>query len=166
MSRDKPMAEVGPKQNEDAAISDSELNEDDTTVTRKRKKSKPSTVISQMTLRKPEWAYIHLRLISPSSLVAHAAGNSTLTPVDEVTVYMHIQSALKSFLGVHGTAITLDFLRVKGHDIWIRTPRQDVNALVAAVGGWIGSSGEALRIMDWGSWGPNEGRNGKELFND
>ncbi|GAM83663.1 hypothetical protein ANO11243_016510 [Dothideomycetidae sp. 11243] len=134
--------------------------------TNKRKVAKPSTVISQSTLRKPEWAYVYLRFVSPAALVTSTDEKHESDSIDDITVYMHIQSALKGFLGMHGTAMSVDLLKVDGRSLWVRVPREDVNAFVAAVGGWVGSGGEAMRVMNWGCWGPSESANGMDVFDD
>lgn len=125
----------------------------------KRKKTTKHTTIAQFTIRNPAWSYIHLALISPSATVS--------SEVDVLTAQIQLQAALSSFLGLHGTAIPLDFLKIKGQHLWLRVPREDVSAVVAAVGGWIGKSGEGWRVVNWGCWGPDVGRNsGADLFDN
>lgn len=41
-------------------------------------------------------------------------------------------------------------LRIEKQDVWIRVPRQDLGAVVASVGGWVG-------WLDGGSLGLEEG---------
>lgn len=165
MSQDGEIINFRPEEGEEAVKERSEPDGDSVS-RKKRKLQKSPTVISQSTLRKPEWAYAHLKMIPASGKAKHSDTIDDTSSVDEITVYMHVQSALKSFLGFHGTTMTMDFLKVDGRDIWIRTPRQDLKALVAAVGGWVGSSGEAMRVMSWGCWGPSEGSSGMDLFDD
>ncbi|KAF4556811.1 Hypothetical protein D9617_1g086930 [Elsinoe fawcettii] len=133
-----------------------------------KRKAKPSAnpVILQFTIREPDWSYVHLRLVTPASLQGAIDGShpSDKVLLDEVTAYLHLQSALRRYLGVHGTAIPLDILKVDGLEVWIRSPREDANAVVAAAGGWVGSSGEGWRVVDWQCWGPTEGEDGRDLF--
>ncbi|KAF2219272.1 hypothetical protein BDZ85DRAFT_285447 [Elsinoe ampelina] len=134
----------------------------------KKRKSKPdkNPVISQFTIRNPDWSYIHLKLITPASLQAAVEGSNKTTrlSLDEVTAYLHLQSALQRYLGIHGTAIPLDILKVEGPEVWVRAPRDDASAVVAAAGGWVGNGGEGWRVVAWGCWGPNDGNDGKDLF--
>lgn len=135
-----------------------------TTKSSKRKKTAKQTTLSQFTIRNPPWSYIHLsRLASPSSTSLSAP-----EPLDALTAQIQLQAALSSFLGLHGTAIPIDFLNIEGQRIWARVPREDVSAVVAAVGGWVGKNGEGWRVIGWGCWGPDLGRDGggQHLFDD
>lgn len=125
----------------------------------KRKKSNKQSTLCQFTIRNPQWSYIHLCLGSISTSVAASPA------IDALTVQLHLQSALSSFLGLHGTAIPFDMLKIQGQDVWIRVPREDASAVVAAVGGWVSKGGEGWRIKNWGCWGPDAGRDaGLDLF--
>lgn len=128
---------------------------------KKRKPSKPTT-LAQFTIRNPPWTYIHLVLITSSSL----PGKSDSSSPDAISIHMHLRAALQQFLGLHGTAIPIDIMKHEGHDLWIRVPREDANAVVAAVGGWVGKSGEGWRVKGWSSWGPNVHDNGMDLFEE
>jgi len=133
---------------------------------RKKKASKNNT-IAQFTLRNPDWAYLHLALITQESLnTSEIKNENNSNNVDELTVYMHIQSALKQYLGLQGTAIPFDILKTKENQVWISVPREDISAMMAAVGGWIGSNGQGWRTLEWSSWGPADGDNGQDLFGD
>ena len=157
-----------PGDTEENNTGQAEGQNDGTSVQKKRKAAGLSTVISQKTISKPDWSYVHIRVIDTTKgLVNSSNASNSLTPVDQLTVYMHVQSALKSFLGLHGTAIAYDFVKTEGQDVWLRVSRHDAKAFVAAVGGWIDPSGkEAMRVMNWGCWAPREGRNGMDLFGD
>ncbi|EME48110.1 hypothetical protein DOTSEDRAFT_109837, partial [Dothistroma septosporum NZE10] len=95
-------------------------------------------------IREPGWVYLHLQHI-PSI----TSPNST---IDNATVNLHITAALKSFLGLHGAAISFDILKLEGRQVWIRASAEDRAACVAAVGGWISSSGEGWRVRSWSHW--------------
>jgi len=73
--------------------------------------------------------------------------------LDRVTVQSHLRSALSQFLGLTGTAIQLDLLKVEGKDIWIRVAKEDASAVVAAVSQWA-SMGQrvSLQVKARGSW--------------
>ena len=152
VGRDEHMQDVVP----DSTIESVDAN-------RKRKPSK-ATVSSQFTIRKPPWSYLHLSLVTPSTL--RAAGEEptgTAASPDAITVHMLLQSALRQFLGLHGTAIPINIFKIQKQDVWIRVPREDSSALMAALGGWIGKGGEGWRVKSSGCWGPQVG-NGSDLF--
>lgn len=130
---------------------------------RKRKQSKP-VILSHFTIRNPPWTYLHLCLLTPTTLrTPNEAPATTTSSLDAITVQMHLQSALRQFLGLHGTAIPFDVLKIDGHDTWVRLPREDASAVVAALGGWVGKNGEGWRVKSRDIWGPREG-DGRDLF--
>ena len=131
--------------------------------------TKPST-LQTLTLRSPPWSYIHLQQI-------HHNQASQQTPLDPLTVHLHLTQALHTFLGLHGAAIPIDILKLDSESessssgeeqsggLWIRVPSQDRAALLAAVGGWVGKGGEGWRVLGWSSWGIGGGRDGgRDLF--
>ena len=119
--------------------------------------TKPST-LQTLTLRSPPWSYIHLQQI-------HHNQASQQTPLDPLTVHLHLTQALHTFLGLHGAAIPIDILKLDSESessssgeeqsggLWIRVPSQDRAAVLAAVGGWVGKGGEGWRVLGWSSWG-------------
>lgn len=127
---------------------------------RKKRRKKPPTnqTLSQFPIRKPEWTYIHLQHIS----------SSTTASLDAVTAHLHLTAALSTYLGLHGTAIPIDILKLEGREIWIRVPAEDRAALIAAVGGWVSGNGEGWRVRGWSHWNASGvGRDGgKDLFGD
>jgi len=130
---------------------------------RKRKQSKP-VILSHFTIRNPPWTYLHLSLLTPATLrTANEPPAANTTSLDAITVQIHMQSALRQFLGLHGTAIPFDVLKIEGHDTWVRLPREDASAVVAALGGWVGKNGEGWRVKSRDAWGPREG-DGRDLF--
>lgn len=130
---------------------------------RKRKQSKP-VILSHFTIRNPPWAYLHLSLLTPTTLrTANEPPTADTSSLDAITVQIHLQSALRQFLGLHGTAIPFDILKIEGHDLWVRLPREDASAVVAALGGWVGKNGEGWRVKSRDVWGPKEG-DGRDLF--
>ncbi|GAB7351294.1 hypothetical protein MBLNU459_g1710t1 [Dothideomycetes sp. NU459] len=115
----------------------------DSLAKRKRSTAK-NTTLSQFTIRNPQWAYIHLSLIvSPTLAAAAAAAESGSSNMNDVKA-----------------PISVDILKLSGPDVWVRVPREDVSAVVAAVGGWVGKDGEGWRIKGWGCWGPAVGKDG------
>ena len=133
-----------------------------TTSTKKKKRKKRPTkphILSQFTIRKAPWSYIHLQRLTSSS---------TAPALDGMTVQLYLASALTQFLGLHGAAIAFDILRIADQDVWIRLAAEDRGSLVAAAGGWVSSNGDGWRVKGWSSWDAgvmNEG-GGQDLFAD
>ncbi|KAJ9243625.1 hypothetical protein DTO271D3_1650 [Paecilomyces variotii] len=109
---------------------------------------KDSKVI-HFTARNPPWSYLKLQLIPQPGY------SSANTLLDELTTRTYLSSALSQFLGVTGTAISIDLLKVENDGTnryaWIRVPRDDASAVVSAVSSWIGGSKSS------GSSGANAG---------
>jgi ribonuclease P/MRP protein subunit POP8 len=103
--------------------------------------------ITVKTIAAPSFSYVCLELVSDA-----ASGTS----LDELTVRTYIASALVQFLGLTGSSISVDILKVEGKECWIRVPREDLSPVVAAVGGWVGGN-EAEGRVGWrvqasGNW--------------
>ncbi|KAK2875610.1 hypothetical protein FQN49_001570 [Arthroderma sp. PD_2] len=142
---------------------------------RKRKSTSADTLVT-LTSRKPQWAYLHLELATASSDSITKAPAPTL--LDPLTAKTYLSAALSQFLGLSGTAIPIDILKIGDNvsqkstkTIWIRVPYDDAAAVAAAMSSWIGSasgSGSmdvAWRVIARGSrLGALVGGNGKELF--
>lgn len=115
-------------------------------------KDKPRPVgkshdIYTTTIRTPPYAYAHLELIT----TAAAAATTTL---DDLQVRSYLTSALKRFLGVTGSGMPVDILKVDGRHCWVRVPRQDLGAFAAALAAWPGSGGAVTGFLiraagDW-----------------
>ncbi|KAL4737529.1 hypothetical protein BDV11DRAFT_153826 [Aspergillus similis] len=121
--------------------------------------SSASTETINFTARNPLWTYLKLQLI-------HQPNTSDATksaPLDLLTARSHLSSALSQFLGLSGSSIPIDILSVFPDPesvtassqpqsqsqsrplekfIWVRVPRQDASAVIAAVSSWIGGMGE------------------------
>lgn len=111
---------------------------------KKRKKRTPKPhILNQLTLRQPPWSYIRLQ---------HLTSSPQPPDLDAVTAHLHLNAALSQFLGLHGAAIPFDILKFEGRDVWIRLPHEDSSALIAAVGGWVSTSGEGWRVKGSSSW--------------
>ncbi|KAM3423418.1 hypothetical protein BST61_g851 [Cercospora zeina] len=112
--------------------------------------------LSEFSIRKPDWVYIRLQHLS----------SKTAQTLDGVTAQLHLNAALSAFLGLHGSAIPIDILHLQEQDVWIRAPAEERAAVIAAVGGWISSSGEGWRVRGWSHWNANAfGRDaGQDLF--
>ncbi|KAI9374929.1 hypothetical protein BJX61DRAFT_226835 [Aspergillus egyptiacus] len=115
------------------------------TMASQKRKSPGSTEtkVLNFTARNPQWTYLKLQMIhqpNTSSTILSA-------PIDPLTTRTHLTSALSQFLGLTGTSIPIDILKVspetpQSHPtektIWIRVPRQDAPAVVAALSSWVG----------------------------
>lgn len=133
----------------------------ESTANKKKKRSRPSKnlTIAQFSVRHPTWTYVHLK---------HINSSNTASRIDETTVSLWIDAALAQFLGMHGRAISIDYLKLEGQDIFIRIPNQDHQAFIAALTNWIGRNSDALRTVGWSSWDANAyGQDaGQDLFTD
>ncbi|KIW96862.1 uncharacterized protein Z519_02253 [Cladophialophora bantiana CBS 173.52] len=110
-------------------------------------KTKPAPLKGQtatITLRSPPYSYFHLRL--------HAMPTQADQTLDEITLRSYLTAALQQYLGLTGTAIPVDVLKVEGPNAWIRVPCDDEVAVTAAVSQWVGVKGVSLGIEARGSW--------------
>lgn len=124
---------------------------------RKRTSTKPPT--TSITLRNPHWSYIHLQHLPSTTANSNTTPNTT--PLDAPTIHLHLRSALTQFLGLHGSAIALDILKIEHHNVWLRVQAEDRVAFVAAIGGWVGRDGrEGWRVKGWSYWDAGGGSDG------
>ncbi|KAK5065147.1 hypothetical protein LTR84_000983 [Exophiala bonariae] len=111
-------------------------------------KSKASSAdpVMSFTLRKAPYSYlrISLRSLSATSQAPH--------DLDEVSARTYLTLALQQYLGLTGTAISIDILKVEGRDAWIRVPSEDEVAVAASLSHWTGSKDVAWRIEQRGAW--------------
>ena len=118
-------------------------------------------MVQSMTIRNIPWSYLHLDLISTATLLS----TPTAQPIDLLTARKHLTSALQQFLGMTGTAIPIDFLKIQGRGVWIRVPKDDGAIFVSALAGWVGLDGIAWRIRGKSEWlGAIAAGDGRELF--
>lgn len=110
-----------------------------------KSKSSKSHDIYTTTIKNPPYAYAHLETLT--------APDTTIS-LDELTARQYLTAALKQFLGITGTAMPIDILKVSGREAWVRLPRQDLGAFAAAMTAWIGtgSSVSGFRICAAGDW--------------
>ncbi|KAL8980424.1 MAG: hypothetical protein Q9177_005885 [Variospora cf. flavescens] len=121
----------------------------------------PTPIAQTITIRKLPWTYLRLSLSSPSTFMS-----ASLAPaIDVLTARTHLTSALRQFLGLAGTAIAVDFLKVGRGEAWIRVAREDSTAVVGAVSAWTGSEGVTWRIRGRSEWlGDLVAGDGRDLF--
>lgn len=106
---------------------------------------------TSFTLRNPPYTYFHLLTTT------HTNGSTTASnppSLDEITLRTHLTSALNQYLGITGTAIPIDIFKVETvtGEAWVRIPRGDESAVVAALSQWVGKGGVVVRILGRGSW--------------
>lgn len=120
---------------------------DQASTMRKHQKQFKGHEITTKTIKTPPFSYIHLQLISDGE---------TPKKLDSLNVRSHITAALAQFLGVTGSAISVDILMVEGAECWIRVPREDLSPVLAAVGGWVGGTETqgkfGWRVKGKGNW--------------
>ena len=83
------------------------------------------------TVKAPPFSYAHLELITDG----HEA-----IELDNLQVKSYCTAALRQFLGITGTAISMDILKVQGSQCWVRVPRPDLGSFAAAITAWPGTS--------------------------
>jgi ribonuclease P/MRP protein subunit POP8 len=132
---------------ESAQSAEETLISDAVNAKRRLPKATKSHEITSRTIKSPAFSYACLELISdPPSRV----------PLDDLTVRSYLTTAFTQFLGLTGSAISVDILKVEPKECWIRVPREDLSAVLAAVGGWIGRGENgvevAWRIRGGGNW--------------
>jgi len=116
----------------------------------KSAKESPQPVYRSITIRNPPHTYLHLTLVTSSPF---GILNSKAAPIDILTARTHLTAALAQFLGLTGTAIPADFLKVEGREVWVRVPREDGAVVVGALSQWIGSdSSLSWRVRGNGVW--------------
>ncbi|KAJ5702412.1 hypothetical protein N7488_009960 [Penicillium malachiteum] len=150
--------------------------------TSKRKATEEKSTTINFTSRNPPWTYLKLQLIS------HSDTPSTQT-LDALSARTYLSAALSQFLGLTGTAIPIDILKVEPapsgtitspqnlssatmknyNSVWVRIPRDDAAAVVAALSSWVGSGGNganiAWRVCAKGNFlGALVAGSGRELF--
>ncbi|KAL2219877.1 hypothetical protein M432DRAFT_284907 [Thermoascus aurantiacus ATCC 26904] len=99
----------------------------------------PAKVI-HFTARNPPWTYLKLQIIFQPGTSATVQN----TLIDAITARTYLNSALSQFLGLTGTAISIDILKIEmigsSQFLWIRVPCEDAPAVVSALSSWIGGS--------------------------
>lgn len=110
-----------------------------------KSKSTKSHNVYTTTIKTPPYAYAHLEIITSSN---------TSVSLDDLTTRQYLTSAMKQFLGITGTAMPIDILKVSGRETWVRLPRQDLGAFAAAMAAWMGTgtSVSGFRICAAGDW--------------
>ncbi|KAF2128946.1 hypothetical protein P153DRAFT_397158 [Dothidotthia symphoricarpi CBS 119687] len=133
---------------------------------RKRKPASPSHphILHSATFRHPQWTYLHLLLVTPSSTTP----KTPTTDIDPIAVSTLLTHPLSAYLGTTGSAIPIDIVKTRGREVWVRVPRGDARAVRAGVSGWVGGwEGErvAWRVLgEGGVLGVGMGGGGGDVF--
>lgn len=83
------------------------------------------------TVKAPPFSYAHLQLITDGSEEVE---------LDNLQIKSYCTAALRQFLGIAGTAIPMDILKVHGSHCWVRVPRPDLGSFAAAITAWRGTT--------------------------
>lgn len=131
----------------DASAEDISQVTDTVPITRKSSKTLKGHEIYTRTIRNSAWSYACLELITdpPSKLL-----------LDELMVRTYLTSAFTQLFGLTGSAISVDILKVKETECWLRVPGEDLSAVIAAVGDWTGGNENdgmvAWKVNGSGDW--------------
>jgi ribonuclease P/MRP protein subunit POP8 len=116
------------------------------------------------TVKRPDFSYAHLELVSQQHSSVDSEhqtqqqqqDSQSLPQLDEIQVKTYCTSALRQFLGLSGSAMPLDILKVDGAECWVRVPREDLSRFSAAMTAWKGvnEGGEhrILRLKQCSDW--------------
>ena len=111
-------------------------------------------------LGNPPFAYAQLELSMDTN-------DPNAIALDDLQVKAYCTAALRQFLGVTGTAIPIDILKVTPSEAWLRVPREDLPSFAAALTAWKGMSENGtsylLRLKQCSDWlGTMVGSDGHE----
>lgn len=99
------------------------------------------------TVKAPLFSYAHLELVTDSA---------EAVVLDNLQLKSFCSAALRQFLGLTGTAISIDILKVQGQHGWVRVPRPDLASFAAALTAWKGTSEGGtqcfLRVWQCSDW--------------
>ncbi|KAJ2896740.1 uncharacterized protein MKZ38_005268 [Zalerion maritima] len=83
------------------------------------------------TIRSNTWGYAHLKMVPE--------GHINRLELDNLQAKSLCTSAFSQFLGISGTAISVDILKVANAELWVRLPGRDLSRFSAAVSAYRGS---------------------------
>ncbi|TLS25689.1 hypothetical protein PpBr36_07420 [Pyricularia pennisetigena] len=137
-------------ESEDTTMADVSRTSVSTSTKASQNPASKSYEIFSCTVKKPAYAYAHLRVRSDDP--------GEHQSLDALQARSYCASAMQQFLGVTGAAVTIDVLKVdaaKG-EFWVRLPSPDLGRFSAAVTSWPGAvqSGvtTGLSILAAGDW--------------
>ena len=112
-----------------------------------QKRARTGHEMTSRAIKNPVFSYACLELMSDGA---------TPPALDDLSVRSYLTSGLSQFLGLTGSAISVDILKVQDTLCWIRVPREDLSAVLAATGQWAsgfdGGSRMAWRVKASGNW--------------
>jgi ribonuclease P/MRP protein subunit POP8 len=122
----------------------------------KRPQSEASIVLHSSTLRRPQWTYFHLSAFSTAN---------EPPSYDAISTRQNLSNAMKKFLGLTGSSIPIDILKIEGSEVWLRVPRDNSRAFHEGVSAWIGKDLMKYLIRDKDDWlSQMSAGNGQDLF--
>ncbi|KAK6833660.1 hypothetical protein PG987_008354 [Apiospora arundinis] len=77
---------------------------------------------------------------------SHELASCESIELDALQVRSYCTAALQQFLGIAGTAISIDILKVDGADCWLRIPRDNLGAFSAAITAWRGTNENGVHV--------------------
>lgn len=90
------------------------------------------------TIKEPPFSYVHLQLVSLS--------NSSSFPLDNLSLKSYCTTALRRCLGMVGTAISMDILKIDNDHAWVRIPRPDLGSFATAITAWQGTTDDGEQV--------------------
>ena len=75
--------------------------------------------------------------------------------MDAISARQNLNNALTRFLGLTGSSIPLDIMKLEGPELWVRVPRDSSRAFHEAISAWVGGGqgGQARFVVkgkdDW-----------------
>ena len=107
------------------------------------KSSKPPE--RSITISRLPFVYMHLSLHNTSD-------PNYKSSLDPISVRTYLTAALQQYLGLTGTAIPLDIVKVEGASAWIRLPQEEGRAVQGALSQWLSKDGSfGWRVQAVGS---------------
>ncbi|KAF2672440.1 hypothetical protein BT63DRAFT_195859 [Microthyrium microscopicum] len=122
----------------------------------KAQRPQAASILHSSTLRLPQWTYFHLRLFTLS----------TESPAhDAVTARKNLNTAMMRYLGIIGSSISIDILKLDNLDLWVRVPRESGGAFHEAVSAWIGQGDMKYLVKAKDDWLVKlSDSNGQDMF--
>lgn len=109
----------------------------------KRSRPNASTTLHTNTLRHPQWTYFRLSLFTT---------DREQPSMDAISARQNLNSALTRFLGLTGSSILLDIIRLEGRELWVRVPREDGKAFHEAISAWTGGGQSRFVVKGKNDW--------------
>jgi ribonuclease P/MRP protein subunit POP8 len=85
--------------------------------------------------------------------------------MDIITVRQNTNNAMNRFLGLFGTSVPIDILKLENEEFWVRVPRDASNAFHEAILSWTGNGQVKYVIKGKDDWLAKLAMgSGKDLF--